>query len=134
MKVVVDTNVVFSALLSDNSKQREILLKTDYEFLSPNFIFIELFKYKEKIKKYSRLNDTEILEYFSIIIENIQFIRPDTVTEINLQSAYDLCKDVDEKDTVFIALALEFDANLWTGDKKLMAHLESKGFSNFFIL
>jgi len=134
MKVVVDTNIVFSALLSVNSSHREILLESDYEFFAPNFIFIELFKHKEKIKKYSKLNDAEIIEYFSVIVQNIQFIRPDIVSSSNIQIAYDYCRDVDEKDLVFLALALELNANLWTGDKKLISHLKSQGFSNFFTI
>jgi len=35
MKVVVDTNIVFSAFLSKNSKYRELLFDDKYEFYSP---------------------------------------------------------------------------------------------------
>jgi predicted nucleic acid-binding protein len=47
----------------------------------------------------------------------------------NKQIAYELCKDVDVKDTLFVAMSLEFDTWFWTGDKKLKAHLLSKGFT-----
>lgn len=40
--------------------------------------------------------------------------------------------DVDAKDTPFAALAIELDAPLWTGDKKLVLGLRKKGFDRFF--
>ncbi|MBP7534856.1 MAG: hypothetical protein KA783_10450 [Chitinophagales bacterium] len=50
----------------------------------------------------------------------------------NRQKAYDLCKDIDEKDLAFVALALELNALLWTGDQKLRKGLESKNFGYFY--
>ena len=32
--------------------------------------------------------------------------------------AYNLCKNIDKKDLLFIALTLEFNGLLWTGDNK----------------
>ncbi|MBE0425847.1 MAG: hypothetical protein IBX72_04265 [Nitrospirae bacterium] len=51
MKVVVDTNILFSAFLSENSQYRDLLFDEKYEFYSPNFVFLEIFKHKEKILK-----------------------------------------------------------------------------------
>jgi predicted nucleic acid-binding protein len=47
--------------------------------------------------------------------------------------AWELCKDVDEKDMMFVALALELDALLWTTDKKLATGLLAKGFDKFYL-
>ncbi len=46
--------------------------------------------------------------------------------------AYRLCKDVDEKDVPFVALALELDCELWTADQPLKDGLITKGFNRFF--
>jgi predicted nucleic acid-binding protein len=40
--------------------------------------------------------------------------------------------DIDEKDSVFVALTLELDGLLWTSDKKLKNGLIKKGFNSFF--
>ena len=47
-------------------------------------------------------------------------------------TAYHLCKDVDEKDTPFVALAIEMEAELWTRDQNLKEGLLKKGFNRFF--
>lgn len=49
------------------------------------------------------------------------------------KQAYLLCKDQDIYDVPFVALALTLDAYLWTGDKKLIKHLQKLGFNNIFI-
>lgn len=131
MKVVVDSNVIFSALLTKNSKLRDTLLKKNHRFYSPNYFFNEIFKYKEKILRCSKLDEVELYEYLRKILENIQFIRGEVISKENRLMAFDLCKDIDEKDTPFIALAIEIDAYVWTGDKKLKKGLEEKGFSKF---
>ena len=46
--------------------------------------------------------------------------------------AFDLCKDIDEKDIPFVAVTIELDGLFWTGDKELRNGLESKGFTSFF--
>ena len=48
--------------------------------------------------------------------------------------AFELCKDIDRKDMVYIALALEFDYTLLTRDKPLVDGLRSKGFTNIIML
>jgi putative PIN family toxin of toxin-antitoxin system len=131
MKVVVDSNIIFSALLKKNSKLRDTLLKENHNFYSPNYFFNEIFKYKEKILRYSKLDEVELYEYLRKVLENIQFIRREVISKENRLMAFDLCKDIDEKDAPFIALAIEIDAYVWTGDKKLKKGLEEKGFSRF---
>lgn len=130
MRIVVDTNIIFSALLQKSSNIRDILLqKEEHRFYSPNYFFSEIFKYKEKILKYSRLTESELHEYLIRILERIQFTRYDVISRENRQAALELCEDIDEKDTPFIALALELDAKVWTGDKKLITGLKAKDFS-----
>jgi predicted nucleic acid-binding protein len=43
-----------------------------------------------------------------------------------------LCRDVDLKDTPFVAPALHLDSRLWTGDDLLKTSLKAKGFDRFF--
>lgn len=72
-----------------------------------------------------------MFECLNKILENIQFVRGKVISKENRLTAFNLCKDIDEKDTPFIALAIEIDAYVWTGDKKLKEGLKKKGFTKF---
>ena len=132
MKIIVDTNILFSAMLSNRSPSRQIMLQQELEFFAPNFIFLELFKHKEKLLKLSKQSEAEIYLFLNYLLKSVKFISPDLVSTQNYLSAYHLCKDVDEANTPFVALSLELNAALWTGDKRLKNGLQAKGFQNFF--
>jgi predicted nucleic acid-binding protein len=132
MVIVIDTSMIFSILLGKNSKMRDLLFELDNEFYSPNYTITEIFEKKEKILKYSDLTESELYELMYRVLERINFIREDFVSEKNKNIAYKLCKDIDEEDTPIIALALELDAFVWTGDKKIISALTRKGFDRFF--
>ena len=132
MKIVVDTNIIFSSLLYANSYHRNVITDDKHTFYSPNFVFIEIFKHKEKIIKCSHVSEEYLYEYLNKILENIHFVNPAIISIENKKRAYQLCSGIDEKDTPFVALTYELNALLWTGDKKLIKGLTVKGFTNFF--
>lgn len=133
MKVIVDSNVVFSALLKvENVFRYELLLNKTLDFHTCKYLVIELFKYKNKIFKLSQLNEDQILEGFYGILKRIELHNEDNVLVENWDSAFYLCQDVDINDVPFVALTLELDGLLWTGDIKLKESLKQKGFDRFF--
>ncbi len=130
--VVVDTNLVFSALIPKSSKIREIFFESNLTFYSPDFLITEINTHKDKLLKHSKLTESEFYLYFNGLFERIKFIPIDFIGTESRQKAYDLCKDVDIKDTPFIALAIDPDIPMWTGDKKLKEGLRLKGYQNFY--
>jgi len=131
--VVVDTNVLFSSLVADRSRLREILLaETDANFFCPRFIFVELFKHKERILSATRLTEEDLLEGLNALLSRIRFIDESTIPLGTWLEARRLCKTVDEKDTPFVALAIHLNGQLWTEDTKLKTELRRKGFSQFY--
>ncbi len=48
--------------------------------------------------------------------------------------AFQLCKDIDEKDTVYLALAIEFDVELVSKDEELIEGLRRKGYTKVLTL
>jgi predicted nucleic acid-binding protein len=50
------------------------------------------------------------------------------------QKAMELCKDIDEKDAPYVALAIEMDVPVISNDKKLYKGLKEKGFANIILL
>ena len=131
MKVVIDANILFSALLSKNSRYRDLLLAEKYELYSPNYVFLEIFKHKEKILKCTKELEEEVYGFIAKILKRIHFVQEELISFENYMLAYNLCKEIDENDTPFIALALEIKGFLLTGDAKLKKALKNKGFDKF---
>ncbi len=129
---VVDTNIIFSALIPESSFIRDNLLESNHIFYCPNFVITELFKHKHKILKHTKLNEVDFYTYFNGIIENISFVPIETISAKSRKAAFELCKDIDVCDTPFVALAIELHLSLWTGDKVLKEGLSNKGFTDFF--
>ena len=132
--VIVDTNILFSALLRDKSRFSELLLDSNYNFFICEQVLVELFKRKEKILKASQLREEEIVRIYQILLKRINLYKEDLIAAEHLATAYELCRDIDETDTPHVALTIELGGLLWTGDKKLKEGLQRKGFVQLFEL
>ncbi len=130
--IIVDSNIIFSALLTADSSFLSIISDDSKKFASPYFLFIEMFKHKEKILKYSKIKEQDLLITLDLLLSYIRFVPIEILSKSSRAIAYDLCKDIDENDSIFVALTLEMDGHLWTGDKKLIAGLQKKGFNKFY--
>ena len=121
MNLVIDTNIVFSAILNPNSNIGDLLLnfQNKVSFYAPEFLLVEIEKYTSKIEKISNQTPEEIEVIKSLVLSKITFISEELIFEENWKKAYNLTIDVDENDTPFVALALQLNAKLWSGDKKL---------------
>lgn len=131
-KIVLDTNLLFAALLSRNADFRDTIFNPDYRFFTAKYLIVEIFKHKERIVKYSKASEEEIYAYLHEVLSRIEFINEDLITTQNYVQAFWLCKDVDENDTAFVALSLQLKAEIWTSDEELKTGLKKKGFWNFF--
>lgn len=69
-----------------------------------------------------------------LFLRRINLYKEDLIASANRSLAYSLCHDIDPKDSLQVALALEINGLLWTGDKKLRTGLMCKGFTHFMIL
>ncbi len=121
MNLIIDTNIVFSTLLNPNSSIGDILLnyQDSIQFYAPELLIEEINRYSYKIEKYSKLNPTQLSICKSLLLNAIQFVSEELISEDSWSTAYRLTKDIDENDTPFVALAIQMNAKLWSGDKKL---------------
>jgi len=129
VKIVVDTNIIFSGLISPNGTISDLLLNSSnaFDFYSPTNLLDELENHKKKLLKISELSEKELDFLQRNLFKKIDLIDLESIRESTWQKAFELTKNVDEFDTPFIALALELDSPLWTGDKKLIKGLNKKG-------
>jgi predicted nucleic acid-binding protein len=130
LKVIVDANIVFSAILNTNGKIGDILINSNNEivFIAPTFLHQEISKYHSKLAKISGLPVEKIQEIQFHITRNIKFISEEQIKTRYWKEAYDLVSDIDVNDTPYIAYAKHFKCKLWSGDKKLIKGLESKNY------
>lgn len=130
--VAVDTNVVFSALLKGGGHFVEVLLRSDHPFYVCESVLVELFKHKEKILRLSRLDEDDLTRFYHVLLRHLHVHKEDLIAPEHWRMARELCRGVDESDTPHVALTLELQGRLWTGDKRLREGLAAKGFDRFF--
>lgn len=132
--VVVDTNIFFALLLRDDTTLRKRFLTDNTAALHcPRFVFVELFKHKERIVQATELSENDLLEGLYELLARVRFVDEGSIALGTWMEARRLCRDVDPKDTPFVAMTLHLGGRLWTSDEELKAGLRAKGFDHFFI-
>ncbi len=132
MKIVVDTNIVFSAILNTNSRIAQILIYQNpkFQFYSCDYLQTEILRHRDKLLKLTRLSADELTELESFITHNITFINEHLLPEQLIEETQIQLQNIDPFDVSFVALAKHLNAKLWTGDKKLYNPLKEQNFQN----
>ena len=132
MKIVVDTNIVFSCILNSSGKIGKILLhsRSHFQFYTCNFLQVELLKHHEKLRRLTKLPEAHLVELKNLVSSNITFIDENLLPLKVLQTAESLLESIDINDTIFVALARQLKAKLWTGDLQLCNGLRAKKFKD----
>ena len=132
MKIVVDTNIVFSALLNTNSIIGDLLLNSDevFEFYSCNLLKEEIITHQTKLLSISKLTQMQLNALCQKIFAKIHFISEEIIPFEYWQIALPFVRDVDMDDIAFVALNELLGAKLLTGDKKLLEAIRAKGYTN----
>jgi predicted nucleic acid-binding protein len=130
MIIIVDTNIVFSAILNTKSIIGDIILNSNkvFQFWSCHYLLGEINRHWDKLERISKLKSNELLESQRLIYKNINFIDEGQIPKKFRLKAYDLVNDIDLNDVVFVALNEYQKAILWTGDKALIDGLRQKGY------
>ena len=115
MEIVVDSNVVFSAMISD-STTREILLDSGHKFYSPEYIKSEITKYQDSITEKSGLTSQEFEILLNLILDEIE-IQAKEEYKNELDKAEEILEDQDIKDVPFLAVAIYKNCKIWSDDK-----------------
>ncbi len=132
-RIIVDANIAFRCLVAGRGDIRRMWLKqkADAEFYAPRYLFVELFKYKQRIIDASKLDETEVLEALYCLASQIRFYNESLIPLGVWTEAARLCGPVDEKDTPYVALTIHLGGRFWTRDGELKAGLRRQGFDHF---
>jgi len=129
---VLDTNIIFSALLKD-STVRKIILSDNFDLFVPEFLFTEIKKYEEIILKKSGL-ERENFELLLLLLQSHISIVPFKEYSVFLEEAEKEMEKIDLKDAPFIALALRLGIPIWSNDLHFKKQIKIETFNTSEIL
>lgn len=115
MKIVVDTNILMSALIKD-SITRKIITDSGLEFYYPEISLNELKRYERLILDKSRLKTLEYKKLLKNLLDNVMLISTKYFDD-KINEASKMMKHIDPDDVVFLACAIALNANIWSDDK-----------------
>jgi predicted nucleic acid-binding protein len=108
MKLVIDANVVISALIAD-SKTRELIVTLEPELLTPAFV------YEELIVEKSGMEPDRVAQFIDLLFEYIEVVPADDFNP-GIEAADRAIGDTDHDDVLYLACALVSDAAIWSDD------------------
>jgi predicted nucleic acid-binding protein len=134
MKIVLDTNILFSILIKPSGKTYELFdaLSFNHDLFLGERTLTELLNHHQKILRLSRLSESEIISLKQSLLDRVQIIYDSSLSSLVVNLAYDLVEDIDIDDAAFIATTIHLDAILWSSDKPLKDGLIAKGFTKVY--
>lgn len=131
MKIIVDSNIVFSAILNSQGKIGQLIINGSkfFKFYTVGLLKDEIEEHKDKILKISGFSKEQFIKSYQTITKRIIFVDAILISDKDLIKAIDLVAEIDENDALFVALTNYLNGKLWTGDKKLITGLKKKRYS-----
>ena len=116
MNIILDVNVILSALIRD-STTRKIILNSKFDFYFPESSLHKIRKYKDYVLEKSELTEEEYDKLMATLFKYIRLV-PTEEIEKNWNKAKKIMEHIDEEDVVFIATALSIsDSVIWSDDR-----------------
>ena len=130
MLLVVDANIVFSALIREGVTLRLFEFNSIFEIfelVAPEFIWEEIEEHKEEIIRKSKLSEGELEKVLKFVRSEIKPMPEEYFSEF-LEEAKEISP---EEDFPYVALALKLkslglEVKIWSNDKELKKALEGR--------
>ncbi len=114
MRLVVDSNILFAALIKD-ACVRKIFLHLNFDYFIIPMNHQEIAKYKKELLRKAGVNESS----FDIILDQLTrrcVLVEDKVVISKWSEAKGIMWKIDPKDTPFVAAALALGADIWSDD------------------
>ena len=134
MNILVDTNILFSIIISPAGAIAKTIeaIKTNHKLFISDFSFEELNNHKQRLLILSKLSQTNLDKVIKFFKKDFIVISSDSFSDENILVAFELVKDVDVDDLPIVAATLSSKSILFTGDKKLYTALKQKKFDSVY--
>ena len=114
MRLVVDANVIISALIAD-SKTRELVVPLDPDLLTPQFVHDEIENYEDLIAEKSGMEPRRVQRFVDLLFQYIEVAPADEFFSY-IEGADEAIGETDPDDVLYVACALANDAHIWSDD------------------
>ncbi|MEF8785507.1 MAG: PIN domain-containing protein [Haloarculaceae archaeon] len=114
MKLVVDANVVISALVAD-SKTRELIVTLEPEMLTPEVVHEEIGNYEDLIIEKSGMDAERVQQFVDLLFQYIETV-PASEFYSSIEQADTAIGETDPDDVLYVACALAREAGVWSDD------------------
>lgn len=116
--IVADSNILISALLKDHSINTKLIKSGYFIIYFPEYGLKEIDSYQAYIKaKGDRSSQFLSLEYAqNFLLKAVQIV-PLDLYRPKMRDAFEIMKEIDEKDAPFLALAMQIGCPVWSNDK-----------------
>jgi predicted nucleic acid-binding protein len=114
MPLVVDANVVISALIAD-SKTRELVVTLEPDLLTPQFVHDEIENYEDLIVEKSGMERRRVQQFVDLLFQYIEVL-PTNEFYPHIDEAREAIGETDPDDVLYVATALARDADIWSDD------------------
>jgi predicted nucleic acid-binding protein len=132
MTVIIDTNILISACLNEQSEIFKILntLSQTIDFVIPDYAIEEIEKHKSSICNSTGRDKIIFNKLLKLCCDKGIIIAAAEISTGNFKLAEDLTSKIDINDKAFVAFSIALNAPIWTGDLKLSRGLKRAGFKN----
>ena len=114
MKLVIDANVVISALIAD-SKTRELVVTLEPDLLTPEFVHDEVENYTDLVVEKSGMRPDRVEQFLDLLFQYVEVVPADDFYP-RIEEARAAIGDTDPDDVLYVACALASDAAIWSDD------------------
>lgn len=103
MDYVIDANILMSILISGKASYKPFL--TNYNFILPDFVLIEIDKYKDLLKSRTKMQKYEFLQWSYFVFSKITILPEYVLSQESIEKSEKLLDKIDLKDISYVALA-----------------------------
>lgn len=114
MRLVVDANVVISALVAD-STTRELVVTLEPDLLTPEVVHDEIEAHEGLIVEKSGMAERRVRQFIDLLFAYIDTV-PVREFHEHIDRAEEVIGETDPDDVLYLACALGRDAGIWSDD------------------
>lgn len=116
MQIVIDANIIFSALIK-NGVTKRLISEPSLSLFTPKLLIEEFIKHLWELKQKTNSDEDMLKERLDgYLIRNIKLIPSEDLNNF-IPEAQSICPDIG--DVAYFALALKLNCPIWSNDKAL---------------